>query len=815
MWKNHLKIAWRNLTKYKFYSLINILGLSIGLTAFLFILLYVNQERSYDLYHPFADRTYRVDVEGQLGDQVLVTAQNTGAFGPTVKEEFPEVETYCRFRSQGTFLVKYENRHYREDNVIFADSTLFQVFGLKLIEGDPLRVLNKPNVAVITAEMAEKYFGAADPIGKTLLMDNKTGYTVTGVMEKTPANTHFHYDFYLSLASLEESRTSEWGSMNFNTYVVLRKDVDARAFEARMAPYLIRKYFGPEVEKYIRMSWDDFLAAGNRFTYHLFPITDIHLYSDKRDEQEANSDVKYVWIFSIIGILILLIACINFMNLSTARSAIRAREVGVRKVVGAQRGHLINQFLGESTLLSAMALVLAWGMVVLLLPYFNTLSGKQFGLGQIFRPGFVFLTVGLALLVGFLAGSYPAAFLSRFEPVKVLKGVFKLESSRSILRNGLVVFQFLITITLLCCTLVVYRQLNFIQEKKLGYNREHLIMLNDVYALGDNVLPFKERIRSMPEVVNATVSGFLPVPSYNNTSSYFLGESADADKAVLIHNWTVDRDYIPTMDMQVLYGRNFSAEFPSDSLGVIINEKLASYYQPDPAKLDEVIGQKLGDVGDEERIVLYTVIGIIKDFNFESLRQTIAPMGLFLGDSRGFLTMRFQGDDLPGFIQKVQNAWNEMAPGQPFSYNFMDERFDRMYNSEQQIGSIIATFAFLAIFIACIGLVGLSTFIAQQRTKEIGVRKVLGASVTGIVGLLSRDFLTLVGLALVIATPLAWYFMNKWLSSFAYRIDLGWWGFGSIALLAGAGALVIAFLTVGFQSVRAALANPVRSLRSE
>ncbi len=816
MWKNHLKIAWRNLLKYKFYSLINVSGLSIGLCAFLFILLFVQEEKSFDRYHPFAERTYRVNVDGRLGDQEIHSAQNCAAFGPTAKAEFPEVAEFCRFRSRGSYLVKYENRHFREDRVIFADSTLFGVFGLQLAEGNPDKALAEPNAVVITEEMAEKYFGVADPMGKTLILDNKEPYKVTGVMKKAPSNTHFSYDFYLSLCSLEESREVLWGNMNFNTYLVLREGVDPSTFEPRISGQLIRKYFAPEVEKYLGMTWADFLAAKNAFDYHLFPMTDIHLYSDIKDELGANSDIKYVWIFSIIGVLILLIACINFMNLSTARSAVRAREVGVRKVVGARRGHLIRQFLSESMLLSFLALLFAWGLTLVLLPYFNSLSGKDFTLGQIARPGFLLTTLTLSAFVGFLAGSYPAAFLSRFEPVKVLKGVFKLESSKSVLRNGLVVFQFLITITLLCSTLVVYRQLNFIQEKKLGYNREQLLMLNDAYALGDNLLPFKERVRSMPQVANASVSGFLPVPSSNNTSSYFKGRNPDLGNAILIHNWRVDHDYVPTMQMEVLHGRNFSKEFPSDSSAVVINETLAGYYQPDPARWEEVIGQELSNIGQNATdLEVFKIIGIIRDFNFESLRQTISPMGLFLGDSRGFITLRLQTENLPGFINTLQNAWNEMAPNQPFSYNFMDERFDRMYNNEQRIGRIIATFSFLTIFIACIGLVGLSTFIAQQRTKEIGVRKVLGASVPGIVGLLSKDFVKLILAALGLAAPTAWYFMNNWLKSFAYRIDLDWLSFAPIALGAGLAALLIAFLTIGIQSVRAALANPVASLKSE
>ena len=806
MLRNHLTIAWRNLTKYKFYSFINIAGLAFGLAAFLFILLYVKDELSYDDQHPFADRTYRVDGDGRLGDQVISTAQGGAPVGPTMKADFPEVETFCRFRHRGSYLVKYDNRHYKEENVVFTDSTVFQVFAIKMVQGDPLQALTQPNSLVLSEEMAEKYFGIADPMGKSLTLDNDKEYKVTGVIEKMPTNMHFNSEFLLSMSTLEDSRENQWGNMNYNTYVVLQKGLDMEAFEAKMNQHLIYKYFAPEVEKYIGMAWSEFLEGGNAFDYSLFPLKDIHLTSDKEDELAANSDIKYVWIFSIIGLFILLIACINFMNLSTARSAIRAKEIGVRKVIGALRKDLVGQFLGESMMVSVLALLLAWIAVYAALPYFNELSGKTFILDQIATPGFALISFALAAITGLLAGSYPAIFLSRFQPVKVLKGVFKLDSSKPHFRNGLVVFQFLITVFLICGTIVVYQQMDYIQDKKLGFERDHLIMVNDAYALGEKTEAFKEKMLTFPEVEHATVSGFLPVPSYRNNSSYFKGRKAEMGNAILINNWRVDYDYVKTMGMEILNGRDFSKEMPTDSLGVIVNERLASYYEGDP------IGQEISNFeGPNEELVTFKIIGVVKDFNFESLRQNIEPVGLFLGRSRGYVTMRTHTSDIPAFINSLQSTWNDMAPGQPFSYTFMDESFDRMYRAEQRIGSIIGTFAFLAILIACIGLVGLSTFIAQQRTKEIGVRKVLGASTSGLVGLLSKDFLKLVVVALVIAVPLSWWAMNTWLQGFAYRIEMGW----GIFALAGIIALAIAFLTVSVQSVRAALANPVSSLRSE
>ena len=806
MLRNHLLIAWRNLTKYKFYSIINIAGLAFGLAAFLFILLYVKDEVSYDKYHPYADRTYRIDGEGKIGDQVIQTGNSGAPVGPTMKLDFPEVETYCRLLQRGNCFIKYENRHYSEDDIVFADSTFFQVFKVQMAQGDPAKALTQPNSIVMTETMAEKYFGIAEPMGNSVILNNQHEYKVTGIMNKMPTNSHINYDFLLSLNSLEESRAPEWGNMNFATYVVLQKGLDIAAFEKKMNRHLIDKYFGPEVEKYIGMPWAEFIRGGNAFDYNLFPMSNIHLYSDKDDELSANSDIKYVWIFSIIGLFILLIACINFMNLSTARSAIRAKEIGVRKVIGALRKDLIGQFLGESMLVSFLALFLAWSIVYSVFPYFNELSGKTFILEQIFTPAFILISFGLALTTGLLAGSYPAIFLSRFQPVKVLKGVFKIDNASPHFRNGLVVFQFLITVFLICGTLVVYQQLNFIQNKKLGYEREHLVMLHNVYPLREKTKIFKEKMLALPEVTDASISRFTPVSSSVNNSSFFLGETPDLNKAVLINNSRVDHDYIKTMGMEIVQGRDFSREMTTDDRAVLINERLASYFSGDP------IGPFISNYGDSpDSIEKFEVIGVIKDFNFESLRQNIEPLALFLGESRGYLTMRLQTENMPDFISILQSTWNEMAPAQPFTYSFMDERFDRMYHTEQRIGNIIGTFAFLAILIACIGLVGLSTFMAQQRTKEIGIRKVLGASTTGLVGLLSKDFLKLVGLALVLAIPVSWWALNQWLQGFAYRIEVGW----PVFVLAGIIAIAIAFLTVSFQSIRAAIANPVESLRSE
>jgi putative ABC transport system permease protein len=807
MIRNYLKIAWRNLTKDKLYSLINISGLAIGLAAFLFIVLYVVDEISYDSYHPYSERTYRVDVDAKLGDQVVNTAENGAPVGPTMQADFPEVKSFCRFRNRGSFTVKYGNRAFKEDDIIYADSTFFKVFGVSMLIGSPEQALVEPNSIVLTSQMAKKYFGDDPAIGKPLTIGDRGDYKVTGVMDKIPSNTHFHFDFILSMSTLEESKAGEFGSMNFATYIVLQEDLDLQNFMEKVNDHLVTKYFAPEVQKYIGMSWEEFEKGGNSLSYELFPIEDIHLHSSKDNEIQANGDIKYIWIFSITGLFILFIACINFMNLYTARSTIRAKEIGVRKTVGAGQMNLIVQFLSESVLVSLIALAFAWCIIYFMLQDFNHLAGKSFTANQVLQPGFILASLAIAIFTGLFAGSYPAAVLARFRPLDVLRGIVAKNQSKPHFRNSLVVFQFLVTAFLLCGMLIVTKQLNFIQNKKLGYDKDQLMLIdNNSNALGNNVEAFKDKLLSFSAVEQATISGFLPVPSNNNNSYCFKGREQDMNNAVLTNNWVVDYDYINTMRLEIIQGRNFSRSMSTDSIAIIINERLASYYEGDP------IGQELSNPGYQDgNIVTHHIIGVVKDFNFESLRQNIEPLAIRLGRSNDYITIRIGLTDLPELIKSVESAWNEMTPGQPFSYAFMDERFENMYRAERRIGKIIGLFAILGIFIACIGLVGLSTFMVLQRSKEIGVRKVLGASSTSIVQLLSKDFLKPVLIALLMAIPLSWWAMGKWLEGFAYRTNISLDIFFGTAI----GIVLLTFLTVSFQSLRAALSNPVDSLRSE
>ena len=808
MLRNYLKTAFRSLWKSKGFSAINIVGLAIGLSTCLLILIFVMDEVGYDRYNTKADRIYRLDADIKFGGNHFVLAVAPAPAGPAVRRDYPEVENEVRFRMQGGRLVKKGDQNIQEDAMIYADSTLFDVFTLPMITGDPHTALVNAHTVVITERMAKKYFNSVDVVGRTLLINDTIPYKVTGVIRDIPAQSHFHYDFFMSMSELDESRRSEeWLSNNFNTYVVLREGTDPKKFEAKLKE-LIYKYIAPLLRQAVNQSVEDFFKAGNSVSFSLTPLMEIHLHSNKTAELEANGNLQYVYIFTAVAVFILLIACVNFMNLSTARSSNRAKEVGIRKVLGSLRGNLIRQFMLESILLSFISLLLAIGLAYLLLPVFNELSGKQMVIGLFSRSWLAPALLGLMLIVGVLAGSYPAFFLSAFRPIAVLKGNVAAGFKTGWLRNSLVVFQFSISIFLLVGTTVIYRQLSYIHNRKLGFDREHVLIVENTWHLGQDVRAFKEKLLKLPGVEGATMTGFLPTSDSRNDDAIFLSPDLDTKKAISMQTWQIDENYIPVLGMKMAAGRNFSKEFLTDSNGAIVNEATVRLMQgADPLR------QNLYQLEDlkTKKLDKYHVIGVVKDFNFNSLRQVVTPMVLFLHENRGQLALRVQPANVQHLVGEISEIWRAMAPSQPFAYTFMDDDFDNIYKTEQRMGGISLSFSLLAIFIACLGLFGLAAYAAEQRTREIGIRKVLGASVGGIVGLLSRDFLRLVAVSAVIAFPLAWWAMHHWLQDFAYRITIGW----EVFVLAGLVALGIALLTVSFQAIRAALANPTKSLRSE
>jgi len=808
MIKNYLKIAFRNLWKNKGFSTINILGLSIGIATCLLITLYVLDELSYDKFNKNADRIYRVNVDLKFGGAEQKFAVASAPLAITVVKDYPQIENAVRFRSYGPSLVKKGEQNIRENRIIFADSTLFSVFTLPMIAGDPNTALKEPNSVVITKSMAEKYFGTTNALNKVLRFDNKTDYKVTGVIKDIPENSHFVFDFFISMSGADESRNNAWASFNFNTYLLLRKGTDPKYAVAKMEE-ANNKYMWPQVQQMMNIDSIQLRKSGNYLHFSVTPLKDIHLHSDRIAELSANNDIQVVYIFSLVAVFILLIACINFMNLSTARSSNRAREVGIRKVLGTRRSYLIGQFLTESVLMSLLSFTLAIIIASLIMPFFNQLAGKKLTLSPFDHPFLVPILLGFAIIVGLFAGSYPAFYLSAFQPILVLKGKLASGFKHSYFRSSLVVFQFAISIALIIGTIVIYHQLTFIQNKKLGFDKEQVLIVQNAYVLDKQAETFKNEALKLKDVQFGSISGYLPIPSSRSDEPFFPEGVIDQKKAVSMQRWTVDFDYIKTMGMEMKEGRNFSNDFLTDSGAIIINETAARLFAfPDP--INKVI-TSFEDITDPTKMRKYKIIGVVKNFHFSSLRENIGALCLIPGRSTDAITFRLATRNTSATVKNIESLWKKMAPAEPFTFSFMNEDFNAMYNAEQRIGKIFISFALLAILIACLGLFGLATYAAEQRTKEIGIRKVLGATVSNIVGMLSKDFLKLVIIAAIIAFPVAWWAMTKWLQDFAYRITISWW----IFVIAGMVAVLIALFTISFKAIKAAVSNPVNSLRTE
>jgi putative ABC transport system permease protein len=812
MFKNYLKVALRNLWKSRGFSAINIIGLAVGLGVCLLIVLYVVDERSYDRYNEKADRIYRLDADLYFNNTQFTAANSPRPMAPALIKDYPEFEQMVRISSQGDIMVKKGNNYIQDHHLVFADSTFFKVFTIAMIQGDPNTALNEPNSIVIDETVARRYFDGTNVVGKTLELENNTLCKVTGVIRDIPRQSHFHFSFIRTLRDIHNGDGNDWLSNNYQSFVVARPGVSKEVLQSHLDALVVTN-LGRQLQDMLHISLGDMQKQGAHFRYHLMPLTDIHLHSNKSYEFEANGNINYVYVFSFIAILILVIACVNFMNLSTARSANRAKEVGIRKVAGSTRGNLIIQFLTESVLLSLFSLVLALGIALLLLPMFNTLAGKEMHAGMLFSGRFLPLLVLLVLLVGVLAGSYPAFYLSSFQPIQVLKGKIASGFKSSWLRSSLVVFQFFISIALIIGTLVIYRQLNFIRGRDIGFNRDQVLIIHNAYAAGDPVMNYRKDLLTLSGVTDATLSGDMPSSgSSYSQNGWFRNASLDAKDVIVMTTLYVDEHYIPTLDMHMVKGRNFDITHPTDSTGIIINESAAQLLG-----IKELLDQKLyrpnfrDSVTGQYKAVASHIIGIVKDFNYSSMHDKVLPLVMTFGDSRGSLAVRLKGGNIPLLVKQIEGKWSAMAQGVPFSYTFMDSDFNNLYHAEQQTGQVFITFAVFAILIASLGLFGLVTYAAEQRTKEIGIRKVLGANVGGIVALLSKDFVKLVLIASVIAFPIAWWAMNQWLQSFEYRVGVSWW----IFVVAGLAAVMIALVTVSLQTIRAALANPIRSLRSE
>ena len=810
MFNNHIKIAWRSLKKQPFFTFLNTFGLAIGISGALLIALYIYDELSYDQMFADADRIHRVNADIKFGGEDRKFAVTPAPMAETIDNDFSEVELTTRFRTRGSALVRKVDSevNIKEEQATYVDSTFFEMFGVDLLAGDVKTALKLPNTLVLTKTAAEKHFGINEALGQNLLLNNEETYTVTGVIDDFPSNSFLRdHTIFMAMAGYEDSRIVNWGSNNYQTFIKLIPAANIEDIQEPLRGFL-GKYVIPGVQQYMPgITEEQFKAAGNHLKYSTIPLTSIHLNSDRVAEISANNDVQSIYILSFIALFILVLACVNFMNLSTAHSLKRAKEVGIRKTLGSNKGELIRQFLVESGLVSFGSLLLALIFAVIALPFFNELADKNISIPYT-NPFFWLILIGSGIILGLLSGSYPAFFMSKFIPVKVLKG-----DSGSLgggkVRNALVIFQFAISVFLVVSTLVVYQQLEYIQNKDLGFSKDQVLIVDDVYTVGDQINSFKEEVKKLGFVINATLSSFFPTPSSRSDTVFAPLEGAtDQENAVSMQRWGVDYDYISTMDFKIIAGRDFDRNFKSDSTSIIVNESAVAVMGVKP---EEALGLSYTPDMGSENPTYFKIIGVVKDFHFSPFRDEIESLSMHLGDFAYSLAIKLEKGSFTNAIKSIEGIWNKVAPGQPFAYYFMEDSFNNTYKSEQRLGRIFIIFTILSILIACLGLFGLAAFNAEKRTKEIGIRKVMGASVSQITYRLSSDFLRLVLVAILISLPIGWFAMNKWLEDFSYRIEIGWWVFALATLL----AVAIAILTVSYQSIKAAIANPVKSLRTE
>lgn len=794
MIKNYFKIALRNLWRHKGFSFINIMGLTVGMTACFLIFLYISFELSYDSFHSKADRIYRVVADIKTPTEVIKAGGPSWAVPPNAKEEFPEIESFVRIAGGDNVLIRKGDIKFQEENTMWADSTLFQVFDFNLVKGNPKTALKEPFSIVFTESTAKKYFGDKDPMGQTLLITGDAfPAKVTGIMKDIPENSQIKGDVVMSMSTITKQWNSgldsQWGNYGAQAYLLLKKETNAKALEKKF-PAFLEKRNGTEMKQ-----------SQMYATLFLEPLRDVYLRSTRDGNKTGN--INNVYIFSIVAIFILLIACINFVNLTTARSTERAKEVGIRKVIGAAKGQLASQFVGESVILCLIAFVLALIFSALFLPSFNQLAGKTVSTGIFSSGSYILILFIAAIAIGLLAGIYPALVLSSFKPVTVLKGRFATGTKGILLRKGLVVTQFSISVALIIGTIIVYNQMNYMRSRELGFNKDQMVIIN---TNGDPAKEsFRQAISSIPAVKATALSS--SVPGTGNPGAYSEIENRNGDLQIAnLDLYYVDFDYIPLFKIKMAAGRPFQKQFATDTTqAMLLNEaavKMFGYKTPQDA-----IGKRFKQWGREGKIV-----GVVKDFHFRGLQEPIKPLSMRIepGGSN-LVSVNISSANLPATIAAIENKWKAAIPNRPFNYFFLDEFFDKQYRGEERFGKLFMNFSILAIFISCLGLLGLASYSTIQRTKEIGIRKVMGASVQNIINLLSKEFLALVVLSFVVAMPVAWYFMHTWLNDFPYRTPINWWVF----VLAGCIALFIALITVSFQAIKAAVANPIKSLRTE
>lgn len=805
MFKNYFTIFIRNILKRKFFASINILGMTAGITACLLIALYVIDEFSYDRFHANADRIYQVGLHQKYGARDVRSVSICPPLADAMMSEMPEVESTLRMQRWGKAILLYEDKSFTEDKVFFVESNFFDFFSFKLISGNTKTALKEPNSIVLTEKTARKYFGDENPLEKLVLMgegEDKVPYKVTGVAADCPSNSHFRFDVLLSDVGPDSYFNQDyWLNSGVFTYFLLRESTSVSDVEKKFEN-IVTKHVAPGLQEFLGSSQDQFHKTGGAYSYYTTKITDIHLRSTSNIDIELGGSLMYMYVFGGIGIFIIAIACINFMNLSTAQSAGRAKEVGLRKTFGSIRSQMIGQFLAESMLYSLVAVALAVMLCYFLLPSFNMLSGKELSMINLLDIKFMLGVCLILLIVGLLAGSYPAFYLTSFSPVDVLKGKVSTGLKSKSIRSTLVVFQFAISIFLIIVTSVVYTQINFMQQMQMGMDKKNVLVVETGHRLGENGEAFRNALVQQAGVskVSFTVNKFPDVYSPG------VMRSAKSSGDHLVGIYRADYDFQDVLKFEMKDGRYFSKDFPSDSTAMVINEAAAKEFGFDKTEEQEILYSPNAFV-----FIPYRVIGIMKDFNFASYRDKVQPLAISLWPfSLGNSMVRYEGN-AKTVIDNTSKIWKQYAGSEPFEYSFMDENFDKLFRSEEKMGQVLSVFSGLAIFIACLGLFALAAFTAEQRTKEIGIRKVLGASVSSISITLTKEFIALVFIAFVPAAVIGWWISSHWLSGFAYRVEINLY----IFLIAGVSAIAIAWLTVGYQSTKAARANPVDSLRHE
>jgi putative ABC transport system permease protein len=791
MFTSTFKIAVRNLVRDISYSLINILGLTIGITGSLFLILYVYDDLSFDRYHEKADRIYRISSKITEPDDAFDWAVTQVPLAPQIKQDYPEVEESTRLIQSGRHLFKYDEAEFFEEEVSYADSTVFNIFTWPLVEGDPKTALTRPNSIVLTRSFSERYFGNENPIGKVLEREDDNSYTVTGLIEDIPKTSNYRLSALISRNSLPDDYGS-WGAFHMYTYILLREGADYKTLEAKL-PEMYKNYMAEIFER-----------MGINIVYELLPITRIHLYSDFEGEPVPVGNMQFIYIFIVIIVFLLTIACINYMNLATARSTKRSKEVGIKKVAGSSRKALIWQFISESLVLTLISLAISLLLLYLLLPVFNNISGKFIDFSIITHPVILLSLLVVIIFTGLAGGSYPALYLSGFNPVEILRGQLRISGSSLTVRKILVIIQFTLSTAMVISTWIVYNQLNYLKNKDLGFSKENVITLR---------LTTPEMVRNLPVFKEAVLTrpGILSIGSANATVGFGTGkniirvETGDGMTERGINNFQADHDFIKSLGITILEGRDFSVDIPSDTTrGVIINETLAKRLN-----WDDPIGKKVQFFGDTTSFA--TVVGLIKDYHQFGLYNEMESLMILYNPACYVVFIRTDGNDLEAKIEFIKEKWNEMYPRFPFDYTLLEEDFDEQFRADEKRGIIYAFFAILTVLIACLGLFGLASFVTEQRTKEVGVRKVFGAEVSNIVGMMLRSYMYLVGISILIASAISYYFATKWLESFVYRADIKWTTFVLAALV----TILITLITVSLHTIHAGNLNPAESLRNE